>query len=195
MHYINITNSSPIIDNPNDFSSILDYLFKDKEKIEDFEFFKPKSKERILESIENMSIEEKFDKAIENNIKWLAEDCIEKGLDYIYIFKSLLIIEINKICYRYNFELISPNILDEMDYKIKEKITFIIDLFNFLNISVKITNRILENQGYEKPFEINRFSSYFLKYTYKYELEISQYQNFNDRFIQEPIKLIFSINF
>jgi hypothetical protein len=49
--------------------------------IDDLIYFKPKSKEKILKALENDTLEQKFNKAIENNISWLVEMCIEEGID------------------------------------------------------------------------------------------------------------------
>jgi hypothetical protein len=47
----------------------------------DFIYFKGPSREKIEAKLVNMSLKKQFDKAIDNNISWLAQRCIEKGID------------------------------------------------------------------------------------------------------------------
>jgi hypothetical protein len=56
--------------------------------MEDFVYFKGKSKEKILKSIEGLSFKEKFKKAIDNKCDWLLEDCLNSK-ENIYIRKTL----------------------------------------------------------------------------------------------------------
>ena len=46
-----------------------------------FKYLKPKPKEYIMKSISHLSLEERFDKAIENGCDWLVKDCIEAGIN------------------------------------------------------------------------------------------------------------------
>jgi hypothetical protein len=47
---------------------------------EEFTYFKGPSEEKIRKRLEGLSLEEKFKLALENNIPWLANDCLKKGL-------------------------------------------------------------------------------------------------------------------
>jgi len=47
-------------------------------------YFKGPSRERIEKATVNMSLEERFEKAIENNVLWLLEECIKKGADLFH---------------------------------------------------------------------------------------------------------------
>jgi len=44
-------------------------------------YFKGPSRERIEKAIVGMSLEERFDKAIENNVLWLVKQCLDDGVD------------------------------------------------------------------------------------------------------------------
>jgi len=44
-------------------------------------YFKGPSKERILDSIKNLSLEKKFELALENDAYWLIEQCLDNGVD------------------------------------------------------------------------------------------------------------------
>jgi len=44
-------------------------------------YFKGPSREQIEKAIVGMSLEERFKKAIENNVPWLITDCINNGFD------------------------------------------------------------------------------------------------------------------
>jgi hypothetical protein len=48
---------------------------------EEFKYIKPKSRESILKSIVRLSLEKQFIIGIENNIPWLVQDCIDRGVD------------------------------------------------------------------------------------------------------------------
>jgi hypothetical protein len=48
---------------------------------EEFKYIKPKSIEQIKKALEGKSLKEKFVLSIENNIPWLLQDCIDKGID------------------------------------------------------------------------------------------------------------------
>jgi hypothetical protein len=75
--------------------------------MEDFKYFKVnKSKERILKSLEELTLENKFVQAIENNCPSLVKYCIKQGIDlsqfgdwaieYSYNFKQKEIVKILK---------------------------------------------------------------------------------------------------
>ena len=49
-------------------------------KIENNPYFKGPSRERIEKAIVGMSLEERFDKAIENNVLWLVKQCLNDGV-------------------------------------------------------------------------------------------------------------------
>jgi hypothetical protein len=48
---------------------------------EEFRYFKGPSREKILIALKGKTLKEKFRLAIQNNIIWLVEDCIDKGID------------------------------------------------------------------------------------------------------------------
>jgi len=57
---------------------------EDDEPYEPKEFFVGPSKERILKNLENLTLIEKFEQALENMVRWLIDECIENGVLRFY---------------------------------------------------------------------------------------------------------------
>ena len=65
----------------------------------DFKWIKPKSKDKIDELLSNLTLEEKFKMAIDNNCMWLVKECVKNGVD---------IDRFHLTCYRISAETQSP---------------------------------------------------------------------------------------
>jgi ankyrin repeat protein len=59
----------------------------------DFIYFKGKSNEKILKALDKLSLEDKFLKALEYDLLWLVEKCIEDGFNPSKNIKSIKPIE------------------------------------------------------------------------------------------------------
>jgi len=122
-----------------DIDKLLDIFFdSNNNMLIDNTYFKSKSKENIHEAIKSMSLKDRFKNAIENRIRWLAEDCIRDGLDMIYIIELSLNKIYNDDIHRlYLFRLLYPDIVEDFFFDLDKKIEQLNNIFSKTGIFIE----------------------------------------------------------